>query len=221
LPKSSLNHAAHRQTVRLEAHAARAVDEVAGGLLELGRERPAAERRGSQIWTAERRAIDGVVDERIAPVASEYAVLDIVQAERRALDRDDGLVPGAAAEPDRQKADPANARHRIVPKHKPQRRRVVDVGPECELLRPVKAADGHPRAGGEIALERGDVGRFEFAIGDARRAVRCRPDVAREKTGKRRMVNRCVIGRIVLLPPPPALRAAGKQALLEQRFLPV
>ncbi len=74
---------------------ARVVDVIARRLVEQPLGVGRGERLGLQVRAAERGAVDGVMDARVAPDRPQDAVLDIVEAERLAFDRDQLLAPGA------------------------------------------------------------------------------------------------------------------------------
>src|SRR5258708_5071449 len=81
-------------------------------------------------------------------------MLDVIEAERLALDRDQLLAPWPNGEKPRRDVDVADAPHRIVREYGPDGDRIVEIDPEGELLRLSEPADRRCREGIDIERER-------------------------------------------------------------------
>jgi hypothetical protein len=153
------------------------------------------------------------VDARIAPDRPQDAVLDVVQADRFALDAQQLGVPRAVAEQAWRDVDVANARDWIVVEHNLNRQRVVQVDPEGELLRPGVAADRHGGEVVEVGGERRPVRRADAAVGEACDAVRARYPVRLQQALPCRMIEGGGRGLVVRRPARPRLGSRCEQRL--------
>jgi hypothetical protein len=115
---------------------------------------PAANGSGCRLGQLKRGAVQRILDPWVAPDRPQDAVLDVVERERLALDRDELGAPRPDAEQAGREVDVADRPHRVAVEDHAHRQRVVKVGPEGELLGPVGRRDGHRRQGREVARQR-------------------------------------------------------------------
>src|SRR5260221_12690096 len=193
--------------------AARMVDVLRRGALEQHFGIGAGEWLGPQIGASECGAVDGVVDARIAPDRSQDAMLDVIEAERLALDCDELLAPWADGEEAGRNVDVADASQGIVRKHGPDGDGVVEIDPESELLRRSELADWRRRESIDIGREGVAVGAADRAIGDAIDAVVAGSEIFPQKSAPCSMIDARSRAGVVLLPARPKLGPRRRQCL--------
>src|SRR5215469_14416178 len=108
-PKSALDRG-NGQPASGDRSAARIIDIVPRRLVEQDFGVACGESRGQQVGAPQSGAVDCVMDTRITPNRAQDAVLDIVEAEDLALDRDHLFAPGSRGKQSRGDVDVLDAR---------------------------------------------------------------------------------------------------------------
>src|SRR5215470_4612133 len=161
------------------------------------------ERRKLQVRTAERGAIYRVVNARIAPDRPQNAMLDVIETERLARDRDQLAAPWSHREQPGRYGDVLDRRYRIMVEHELYRQLVVKIDPKGELLAPAVGADGNTGEARKIGAETFAVGWRHTGIRNAHNAVGTEPDIAAQEVVPRTVIDRRVRGVVMDLPSGP------------------
>src|SRR5215472_1904553 len=186
-----------RQLAAGHRGAARVIDVLACRLVEQCLRVGRRERRRLQVGTAERGAIYRIVNTRIAPDRPQDAMLDVIETERFALDRDQLAAPWSDREQPGRYGDVLDRRYRIMVEHELHRQLVVKIDPKGELLAPAVGADGNTGEACKIGAETFAIGCRHTSIRNARNAVGTEPDVAAQEVVPHPMIDRR-LGRVVM-----------------------
>ena len=125
----------HGQPIRPEPERPVVIDEFPRRTVELGVHNCRRVGVAAQVRTADRGAVDGVVDAGITEDRAQDPMLDIVQGQIDAFDHDCLRIPRPEGKEARRDVDVENAVQRIMVDHDLQRHGVVEIDPECHRFR--------------------------------------------------------------------------------------
>src|SRR5258708_13981841 len=137
----------------LDAPPASIIDVGASALLQQPLRILGGEGNGREAGTADRGAIERVVQARIVPDRPQDAVLDVIEAQPLALGADHLRIPWADAEQAGPQGNVANAPCRIVIENDARRDGVVEIDPVGSLLPAIESRDRRGLERREVTLQ--------------------------------------------------------------------